>query len=232
MLYKEMIAGLMLIFFIPAAYGVNLEISCGEGSASGSLAIKLDAEDDAAVASQISVNGAEIIPAFKSSGRLNVFEQSHQATYSTGVKRAEAYVKVINGYDIEYSSKVSPAEGIVLNPSWISAEGWLDVSYADSTRCIAFANYKDQSASVLTEVLKGSIYGYHNMAYASEGYVMADHEIRDSHRKKGINGQKVATSAWASANAGINEGSVKASSNGQKSEGLDWSSLKACLFDV
>ncbi len=218
---KKIIAGLILIFFIPAAYGISLGVSGGEGSASGSLTIKLDAEDDALVASQISVNGAEISPAFRSSGRIRIFEQDHQVTDRADGKHAETYVKVVNGRGIKYSSKVLPAEGIVFNQPWVSAEEWLDVASADSIRCIAFANYKDQHAAVLTDVLKGSIHGYHNIAYASEGYVMAGQEVQDSHRRKGITGQEIVTAAWsyngidenADAIVNVKEGSLKAFRN-------------------
>lgn len=110
MFLRGLIAVLILpLFFVTIVNSISLEVSGGEDGAYGSVAMKLSAEDSAAVKSQVLVDGANLLPITTVTGKSRIFEQTHQVTDSAG-KHAEAYVKVVNGKGIKYSSNVQPDE--------------------------------------------------------------------------------------------------------------------------
>lgn len=171
------------------------------------------------------MDGANLLPEIAITGKAKIFEQTHQVTDSAG-KHAEAYVKVVNGKNIKYRSRVLPREGNLRKAqTQVSAEESLSVQNADYIKCSvsAYNPVGELSAGVQAEVFKGSLNGYSNRALAADGYVDATQSIQDqSCRSKGYaSGQNILMGSWSSnaagqsteTSAGIKSGSLKAFSN-------------------
>lgn len=138
--------------------------------------MSFDVANEAAVNSDISVDGGDIHPATHIKGKAKTFEQTHTATDKIG-KTARVYAKVVNAYDVSYSSSILP-KGVSARKTvpWVTAEQWLNVGQADYIKCTALASYA--SASLLADAgielpNGGSLFGYYSKAYASDTNVEA-----------------------------------------------------------
>ena len=166
---------MLLIFFIPGTYGIEITVSGGCGDGSSSVSMNINVAKEAVVNSEITINEADIRPSTSITGKTMIFEEIHQVTEKKSGKTAQAYVKVVNApTDICYRSKVLPKEGNVKNQPLLSAEQWLTVSKADSIACKESASFGALMADVGLEMVKGSVSedfvtlsNYHGKAYAS-----------------------------------------------------------------
>ena len=174
---KQFTAFLVILglFLIQGATGIQITSTGGSNCESGSVNIKIEAANAAAVNSQLTINGADLSPTTSITGVTPIFKQTHAVTDSTG-KNAEVYVEVDNAQNgLKYRSKVLPREGSVGARPWVSAEQWLTVPKADSITCTASASYKTAlSADVGLDEQKGPNAGdyvtltkYYAKAYAS-----------------------------------------------------------------
>lgn len=177
---------ILILALIQGAYGIQVTVSGGNAGESGSVTTKIAAADAAAVNGETTISGASIIPVMSMSGPIQLFEQTHEVTDTTG-KNAKVYVKVINAPDgLVYSSRVLPGEGMVSAQPNVSAEQWLTVPKADSIKCTASASYGSLSADVGLEETKGpltedyvALNGYYGRAYSSATLVSASQTAID-----------------------------------------------------
>jgi len=145
---------MLLIFFIPGVYGIQITVSGGGNGESGSVSMNFDTLKTTAVSSQMAINGAEITPSVAIAGPIANFEETHAVTDASG-KSASVYVKVLNAPSgLTYSSIVLPKEGSVPTQTKVSAEQWLTVPKADSIKCTATSSYGTLSANVGLEEAK------------------------------------------------------------------------------
>lgn len=184
---RESAAILMAILaLIPMVNGIQITASGGGGGESGSVAMNIEAANEATVNSELAINGADITPATAMSGPIPLFEQTHGVTDAAG-KKAQVYVKVVNAQNgLTYTSKVLPSEGSVSDQPWVSAEQWLTVPMADSIKCTASASTPSISADVGLEETKGpltsdfvTLNGYYGRAYSSTISVSASQTATD-----------------------------------------------------
>lgn len=149
---------------IPAA-SIEVSVTGDDGSSAQTVNIDMNVAQDTSMRGTVAIDGAKVNPDIKTKGAVKSFEQTHQVTDSTG-KHAEVYAKVINGTDISYKSQVYPKEGSLKKASeWVKAEEWLDVGSADYIKASAMASFGLLSSGGSTEVVSGSLMGYHNLAY-------------------------------------------------------------------
>ncbi len=157
---------------IPAA-SIKVSVTGDDGISAQTVNMDINAAQDTSLQGTVAIDGAKVNPDIKTKGPVKSFEQSHQVTDRTG-KHAEVYAKVINGTDISYRSQVYPKEGSLKKASeWVKAEEWLDVGSADYIKASAMASFETLSAGGSTEVVSGSLTGYHNLAYTDGNDVQA-----------------------------------------------------------
>lgn len=167
----------MLMLFAQGVNGIEYTVSGGGSDGGSTVSTSLEAAKEAAVNSEIAINGADLRPSTSVRGKVKAFEQTHTATDKSG-KTASTYVKVVNApSDLSYSSVILPV-GVSKKKTvpWVSAEQWLSVSKADSVIAKASASYAGMSADVGLEMYKGSLptdfvtlTNYYGKAYASDG---------------------------------------------------------------
>lgn len=156
---------------IPAA-SIEVSVTGDDGSSAQTVNIDMNVAQDTSLRGTVAIDGAKVKPNVKSKGSVKSFEQTHQVTNSG--KHAEVYARVDNGTDISYKSQVYPKEGTSNKPSeWVLAEEWLDVGSADYIKASAMASFGALSAGGSTEVVSGSLTGYHSLAYTDGNAVQA-----------------------------------------------------------
>lgn len=126
------LAIILIVFgaLIQGGYGIQVTFFSGDVGESGSVAMHIDAADDAAVHSEVTIDGAGISPITKIIGPILLFEQNHDFRDGTG-KSAKAYVKVVNEANgLYYSSTIPSGEGYMKAQPWVSDEQQLAVPEA------------------------------------------------------------------------------------------------------
>ena len=100
----------IVFFLVSGSYGKTVSVSGSGSQGGGFVSIDIAASKDSSVNGNVVVSGGTVTPSISTKGRVQRFEVTHQVTDSTG-KHAEVYAKVVNGQNIQYSSKVQPREG-------------------------------------------------------------------------------------------------------------------------
>lgn len=167
--------GMLMLFFTytQGASCIQVTASGGGTDGSGSVTMSFGLAKDAALNSQIAVNGASLTPTTSVSGPTKLFQETHGVTDNSG-KSAQVSVRVVNAPNgLTYDSKVLPYEGTKISTQpYVSAEQWLTVPKADSITCTESASYGSTTTGVSLDKAI-SVDGYYGKAYASDKTVSA-----------------------------------------------------------
>ena len=170
----------IVFFLVSGSYGKTVSVSGSGSQGGGFVSIDIAASKDSSVNGNVVVSGGTVTPSISTKGRVQRFEVTHQVTDSTG-KHAEVYAKVVNGQNIQYSSKVQPREGKLKDAyDWVSAEEWLSVGAADYIACTESASYPASSLTARAGIdmpFGGTLTGYYGMAYASATQALSTEQV-------------------------------------------------------
>lgn len=134
---------------VQGAYSIQVTFFSGDVGERGSVAMHIDAADDAAVHSEVTIDRAGISPITKIIGPILLFEQNHDFRDGTG-KSSKAYVKVVNEANgLYYSSAVPSAEGYIKAQPGVSEEQLLAVSEATIGRSQSYGETWNNTGKAL-----------------------------------------------------------------------------------
>ena len=153
---------LVLVFLIPATYGISVNIAGSQSGSSFFDTTTFDALDHDSLSVHSIVNGATIAQEAIGSCDLH---KSFGASSHRGEK-AQITADVVNAGSWEYTQPIMTADGATA-----SVTGFvLTATDADTIRCTSGATDRlGDKASSSIEVYQGSLSNYHGDAYASSG---------------------------------------------------------------